>query len=175
MSAASVSAFMPTFVWTSEEGRRARKAWLRYTENGRSHRKSFWLLLLCGIAGLAFGILAVVTTRPIHLGAMLFIASAVLLLLLYCWRVRAPRLAPLGARITWEVRPEGLRLDVGGAVEDLPWATIRRVLRTPAGFWVWPNDAFERWLPGRAFTNPAEEEEMASLARTKVKRYAEIS
>ena len=170
-----MSALMPTFVWTSEEGRQARKAWLRYTENGRSHRKSFWLLLLCGSVGLSFGIYAFVTTRPIYGGAMLSLVSAVLLLLLYCWRVRTPRLAVLGARITWEVRPEGLRLDAGGAVEDLPWATMRRVLRTPAGFWVWPNDAFERWLPRSAFTTPAEEEEMASLARSKVKRYAEIS
>lgn len=89
--------------------------------------------------------------------------------------MRASNLAPLGARIRWEVLPDVLRVDAGGAVEDLSWATIRRVLRTPAGFWVWPNDAFERWLPRTAFANGGEEEELASLACSKVKRYGEIN
>lgn len=132
-------------------------------------------MLLCASGSLALGIYTVATTRPIYLGAMPLLAGAALLLLLYCGRVRTPRLAALGARITWEVRPAGLRVEAGGAVEDLPWATIRRVLRTPTGFWIWPNDAFERWLPRSAFTSPAEEEEMASLARSKVKTYAQIS
>ena len=148
---------------------------MRYTENGRSHRKSFRLLLPCGSAGLAFGTYAAITTRPIYPGVVLLLASVILLLLLYFWRVRIPKLAALGARVTWAVRAEGLRLDAGGVAEELPWAKIRRVLRTPVGFWVWPNDAFERWLPRSAFMSPADEEEMASLAQSKVEQYAEIS
>jgi hypothetical protein len=71
-------ALTASFKWTSEEGHRLRRGWLRFTVNGRTHRRNAWFMCACGMACLAFGISQFASLGPEFGGVAFRVASAAL-------------------------------------------------------------------------------------------------
>ena len=51
----SMGPIIANFTWTPEELRRARRAWLRYTKQGRIHRRDVSIAFLFGLGGVVAG------------------------------------------------------------------------------------------------------------------------
>jgi len=170
-----MAALTANFKWTAEEGHRMRRAWLRFTDSGRIHRRNAWIMFACGVAGLCFGVGQLLAHGLQFGGVALSLASAVLLLVLYALRIKQPPIARSRADVRWQVLPDHLVIDSSGEQETLPWRSIARVVRTPDGFLMWRSNGFEIWLPLTAFASAEALSEFSQMAQTHAQKYVQIS
>lgn len=152
-----------------------RRAWLRFTDNGRTHRRNAWLMFVCGVTGLAFGISQLVAHGVEFGDVALCVASAALLLVLYGLRIKQPQMARPGASVRWEVLADHITIESSGDRENLAWRSVARILRTPDGFLMWRSNGFELWLPSTAFESAEALNEFARLAQSQVQKYVQIN
>jgi len=148
-----------------------RSAWLRYTPQGRTHRRNVWLISLFGSAGLMAGVVLLARDGFEFGQVMLTLSSCALLGFLYFVfvRMRSPQEVLLRVQVHWSISSNRAVVDSGAKREEFEWSSVRRMIRTPDGFLFWPNDAFERWLPQSALSQSVED--FARLAESRVKRY----
>jgi hypothetical protein len=75
----------------------------------------------------------------------------------------------------WEFHPDRVILTTAGTTATSEWRMFSRVVRTPGGFLLYPNDRMANWLPFHAFGSEADKEAFAQLAKSKVQNYAEAA
>ena len=82
------------FAWTIKEGQRMRRAWLRFTDNGKIHRRNAWIAIACGVSGLCFAVQQLLAHGLQFGGIALCLASTFLLLLKTCHESHHNRMSP---------------------------------------------------------------------------------
>lgn len=58
---------------------------------------------------------------------------------------------------------------------ELGWKAFTKIVRTPKGIMVYPNDQIYHWLPRRGFTGDAEFERFFELAKSKIQRHYDVA
>jgi hypothetical protein len=165
------------FNWTPKLFNQMARTYLRFTPAGRQRRRTTAFLAALGLAGVAAGIGFSITHE---LGGLaLLIASLVLLALAYSETIRPP--ARLQARVQWQLSGERLLLTCSESEAlawcqsgKIHWQSIRAILRTPAGFIIWPMNPIEVLLPNQAFASADQLETFARIARSRVFNYVDV-
>jgi hypothetical protein len=170
------------FAWTPQIFKQMVKAFARYTPAGRSHRRTIYILASIGIAGMILGTVFVCLHQLS--GLALVAASMLLLAHTESLRARVPAEIRAEVQIRWTlaqdnftvspvnlkgipregqsvlVRPRGIHL-----------SCARAIVRTPAGFIIWPDDLIEIWLPVEAFATAEQVETFHEIARSCVANF----
>jgi hypothetical protein len=128
-------------------------------------------LFTVGLTGSAAGIALLIRNE---LGGLpLLIPSIALLALAYSDRIRPP--AGLRAEVQWHASSEILVLNCSECEGlswcrsgEIYWKSVRAIVRTPAGFIIWPMDPIEVLLPNEAFASPEDIERFSRIARSQV-------
>lgn len=166
-----MAAIIANFTWTPEELRQARRAWLRYTEQGKIHRRDVWIAFLFGAAGLTAGVLLLVRDGIQFHQSILTLASSILLGFLFLVRMRSTQDALSRAQVRWSISTEQALIETGTKREEFEWSSIRRLICTPDGFLMWGGDGFEKWLPLSAFADAGTIQEFLQIVEPKVAKY----
>ncbi len=162
--------------WTEAEAWKAKRfhwkrnfrwpfRWLAYFVLGGILLLSSWSLLTSG-----FAVASVV----------MLVASFYFLVLLPLearwWHRRRFRLRPdADAQLEYALSGDGISANAEGLAESRSaWAAVFKVLRTQAGFLVYPNEHVMYWLPRDGFSSAGAMEALDSLFRAKVPRYASL-
>jgi hypothetical protein len=92
------------------------------------------------------------------------------------WHLRRFRIRPdRDALVEYALSDDGISAKAEGLAESRStWAAVFRVLRTPEGFLVYPNESVMYWLPRDGFAAAGAMEALDSLFRAKVPRYASL-
>jgi len=92
------------------------------------------------------------------------------------WHRRRFRLRPdADAQLEYALSGDGISARAEGLAESRSaWTAVFKVLRTPAGFLVYPNEQVMYWLPRDGFTSAGAMEALDVLFRAKVPRYASL-
>ena len=146
-----------------------RRAWMRYTKQGRIHRRDVWLAFSFGAAGFIAGVVLLVRDGVHFPESMLTIASCALLGFLYLARMRSPQEVLSHVQVRWSISPEQALVECGAKREEFEWSSIRRMIRTPDGFLMWRSDGFEKWLPQGALAQSVED--FSRIVESRVERY----
>ena len=148
-----------------------RRAWVRYTKQGRIHRRDVRLAFAFGAAGFIAGVALLVRDGVRLPQIMLILASAALLGFLYLARMRSPQEVLSRVQVHWSISADRAVAESGTKREEFEWSSIRRMIRTPDGFLFWPNDALERWLPESALAHSEAVEDFLRIVESKVRNY----
>jgi hypothetical protein len=73
--------------------------------------------------------------------------------------------------VEWQISPDRLVAKTAVSNAETAWIMIARVLRTPDGFLLYPNDSVFHWLPAHGFRESADMERLAQIAQSKVQQY----
>lgn len=68
----------------------------------------------------------------------------------------------------------GISIISGLGKSEVHWSSWQRVIFTPVGFLLLPNEQIFYFVPNRAFQSPEEIERLKSLIRTHVKDHKEV-
>jgi hypothetical protein len=171
-----------TLTWTTEIFKRMATAVVRFTPSGRDHRRTVYTLSLIGAVGTVLG--AVYVYQHELGGLALIAASALLITFTYSIRIRVPDEMRCGTQIRWVLSQDRFRIEpVNLSVmpgdgqstlvmsRDIHLACARAIIRTPAGFIIWPDDLIEFWLPIEAFSTAEQVETFHEIARSCVANY----
>ena len=158
-----------SFKWTEASFKRIAKAWVQHTPAGRRYRNSMWFMTLLGLAG---AILALVFLFQKEATAwVLLVASALLLAFTYLCKIRTPTPVRSQAEVQWHVSQGKLVLVTAGAEQVIDLPSALAVVRTPAGFIIWPSNPIETVLPLEAFATPDQVEIFSETVRSQVRNY----
>jgi cytochrome c oxidase assembly factor CtaG len=171
------------FNWTADDLIKGRKYFLK--SRGKS---PYLIILLCFVAGLIGWQL---TTANHSLNASSAIAAAVVVALLllgcligipvsksitrYLTRREFAKRPDANIAISWTFAEDLIHTLSSSGKAEIQWSAFQSVLHTPAGFLFIPNRQMFHLIPTRAFANPAEIENLKSLARRQAAEYKEIS
>jgi len=174
--------FEGTLTWTPKIFRRMVKAFARSTPAGRNHRRTIYILSLIGALGVLLG--AVFVYQRELGGLALIAASVILLAFTHSLRARVPDEIRGGMRVRWTLSNDRFvmyPIDVsetpreGGSTlvsqREIYLASARAIVRTPAGFIIWPDDLIEIWLPIEAFATAEQVQSFHHIARSCVVNY----
>lgn len=76
--------------------------------------------------------------------------------------------------LEWQITPERLAVRSTAHSSDFTWQLIAKVVRTPLGILLYPNDQIFHWLPRHGFASDAEFERLAEIAKSKVQRFYDV-
>lgn len=178
--------FEGTFTWTPEIFKRMVRAFLTFTPAGRNHSRTVYTLSLIGTAG---AVLGAVFVYQRELGGLAVIAAgAILIIFTYSLRVRVPDEIRNGTQVRWILSQDRFRIEPvipsvatrdGQSTlvmpRDIQLGCVRAIVRTPAGFIIWPGDLIEFWLPIEAFATAEQVETFHEIARFCVANYTDKS
>jgi len=160
-----------SFTWTVPEFVHMRNAWSRYSPAGRNHRRMLVGLSAAGFSGMGFALFWL--SQGLLLAGTFLVVSAVLLAFVFACRIRPPDEVRSNAQVSWELSPDGIFLQSGGAKKELHWGSIFAVLRTSDGFLIWSDHLNETWLPLSSFGRPGEIELFSEVAASQVRNYVD--
>ena len=75
--------------------------------------------------------------------------------------------------VSWEFYPDHILSRTEASSSRLEWRMISRVMETPQGFLLYPNDKMFHWLPIHAFHVAEDKEAFVRLAKARVQTYEE--
>lgn len=172
MAGTRMTPITATFTWTPEELCRARRAWLRHSDDGKHNRKVQYLMFALGIGAITFCLIDVFQhgiSIPICIGFAAGLAA-----LVFGWDItRDGQTAEVRFRseVRWEVFPDRIHINTAGKQTDVKWSNVLWALRSPGGFFLRPRDGFELWLTLSAFEDSDAIESFAKIAQSKARRY----
>ena len=73
--------------------------------------------------------------------------------------------------IEWQIAPEGIRIGSSIGRSECGWQAFSKVVRTPKGLMFYPNDQVFHWVPRRVFSDDAEFDAVAELAKAKASKF----
>lgn len=77
--------------------------------------------------------------------------------------------------LEWRVAADKIRTQSTLGQSEVEWQAFTKVLRTPDGVMLYPNDQIYHWLPRRGFASDAEFERFVLLAKSKVPAYYDVA
>ena len=79
------------------------------------------------------------------------------------------------SEIEWRLSSEGLKARGEHSSADLQWSALAKIVRTPAGFLLYPTHQVLHWLPRDGFASDAEFEQVARMVQEKGVSFREVS
>jgi hypothetical protein len=76
--------------------------------------------------------------------------------------------------IEWQVGSEKIFARSALAQSEISWQAFTKMVRTPAGILLYPNDQMYHWLPRHGFASDAEFERFVKLAEGKIQRHYDV-
>ncbi|MBW3599377.1 MAG: YcxB family protein [Planctomycetes bacterium] len=163
------------FRWTLEEFLTAQRLSIRYS---RSARILIWIMRLIGGSFVLAGAIRTVNVgfdkwvAAMVIGGCIFLAAT---LSKHRFLARQyERIPEKDSHVRWEAFPDRFVIKTAASCYETSWSVITRVVRTPQGFFVYPQRYLWYWLPAHAFKNPADTERFAQFAQAKVAQYEEV-
>ena|SRR5438034_487420 len=74
----------------------------------------------------------------------------------------------------WRVYPDRLVCQSGLGQSEFKWEALAKVVRSPKGYLLYPNERIFFWLPRHGFQSDVEFQRMAELSKGRVKKYANV-
>jgi len=106
---------------------------------------------------------------------VLLVASTLMLVFTYDCRIRPPEEVRSQMEVQWRLSAENLVLTTAGIEKVIQLPSVCGVLRTSAGFIVWPSNPIEVLLPIEAFGGSEQIEQFSDAVRSQVHNYVEAS
>lgn len=159
------------FKWTADELLTAQRLHLRHSRSGRARR----VMRICAIISMPVSIAIMFLTGFGWTGVCLVFLGIVLLGT--PWLTRRSTIKHFAKRpdrdmdLEWQILHDRLIAKTVMSNAEFNWSMIFSVLRTPAGFLLYPNDKIFHWLPAHGFREPADMERLAQMAQSKVQQY----
>jgi hypothetical protein len=169
-----------TFTWTPGLFKRVARAFVRCTPAGRNHRRTIYAFSAIGAATTLFSAVLIYTHE---LGGFILLAvSALFIGFTYSLRARVPEEIRDGAQVRWNLSNDLLTMaPVATGTEalmmprEIHLSSSLAIVRTPAGFIIWPSNPVELFLPFEAFTSQEQIEFFHSIARSSVRNYVDCT
>ena len=93
------------------------------------------------------------------------------------WRIRRQfeKRPDRDLEIEWEVSDDRIiaRSELGQS--EIAWRAFAKVVFTPSGVMLYPNDQLYQWVPRHGFAGAGDFERFAALARIKIPRHYEVA
>ena len=160
------------FQWNAEELYQARRYHFRHACRPLFRWALYGLAVLLFIAGL----LMLKNGREPVLGAA-FVFNGIYWPFLRRYEQRWTARRQMARRpdknleVEWQVGAETICVSSELGKSEFSWRAVSKIVRTPVGLFLYPNDRIFHWLPRSGFMSDADFEEMVELARSKVSRY----
>lgn len=161
------------YIWTADELVKATQLHKR-----AGFRRGFRLALQVFFAAIALLGVALVLSVD-YAGYALLVGGTLALILSvtsnsWILRWRFNRRPDNQAEITWTIDADQLKNQHDMGRTEFTWKAIAKVVKTPEGLLMYPNDQLFYWLPRHGFAGSQEFETLAELAKTKVERFFAI-
>ncbi len=75
----------------------------------------------------------------------------------------------------WQVASDKIFARSALAQTEIAWQAFTKMVRTPAGVMLYPNDQMYHWLPRHGFANDAEFERFVQIAKSKIQRHYDVA
>jgi hypothetical protein len=90
---------------------------------------------------------------------------------------------PLNLTLQWQKKWGGVRkasyrrsqYTSALAKSEISWQAYTKVVCTPTGVMLYPNDQIYHWLPRHGFTSDAEFERFVEIAKSKLQRHYDVA
>jgi len=76
--------------------------------------------------------------------------------------------------LEWQVAGDKIRTQSTLGHSEFSWQVFTKMVRTPSGVMVYPNDQIYHWLPRRGFASDAEYKRFSELAKNKIERHYDV-
>ena len=77
--------------------------------------------------------------------------------------------------VEWQVGTDKIWARSALAQTEISWRAFTKVVRSPAGVMLYPNDKIFHWLPQHGFASDAEFERFVALAKSKIERHYDVA
>ena len=77
--------------------------------------------------------------------------------------------------VEWQVGTDKIWARSALAQTEISWRAFTKVVRTPAGVMLYPNDKIFHWLPQHGFASDSEFERFVALAKSKIERHYDVA
>lgn len=77
--------------------------------------------------------------------------------------------------LEWQVTSENISVRSTAHSADYTWPLVGKVVQTPKGMLIYSSDQMFQWLPRHGFADDHEFQRMAGIARSKVKRFYQVT
>jgi YcxB-like protein len=77
--------------------------------------------------------------------------------------------------IEWQVGSDKILARSALAQSEITWQAFTKMVRTPGGVMLYPNDQMYHWLPRHGFVSDAEFERFVELAKSRIERYYDVA
>lgn len=77
--------------------------------------------------------------------------------------------------LEWQVTPDQIQTRSALGRSEFGWQALTKVVRTPTGVMLYPNDQIFHWLPRHGFANDEDFERFVALAKSKIQRHYDVA
>jgi len=77
--------------------------------------------------------------------------------------------------VEWQVASDKIFARSTLAQTEIAWQASTKMVRTPTGVMLYPNDQMYHWLPRHGFASDAEFERFVEIAKTKIQRHYDVA
>jgi YcxB-like protein len=164
-----------SFKWTQREFLLLQQVQMRHSPFGRKLRRG---TISVGLLSIALGV-GIIVVHGLKSAGIAFLPAGAGLLA-SPWFLRRANIKHYTQRpdrdmvVNWEFRAEGLRSKTESSSGEFSWSMITKVLRTPQGFLLYPNDRVFHWVPIHAFQDAEAIERFSQLVKSRVQHYDQV-
>jgi hypothetical protein len=132
-----------------------------------------WFMTLLGLASATLALVFLFQKEAT--AWVLLVASALLLAFTYSCKIRPTTQIRSQAEVQWHLTNGKLVLITAGTEQVIDVSSARAVVRTPAGFIIWPSNPVETLLPLEAFATPDQVEIFSETVHSQVSNYVHVT
>ena len=77
--------------------------------------------------------------------------------------------------IEWQFASDGVQVQSALAKSQIAWQAFAKMVQTPAGVMLYPNDQIFQWLPHHGFQSDANFRQFVELAKSKIQKCYEVT
>jgi len=77
--------------------------------------------------------------------------------------------------VEWQVASDKIFARTALAQTEITWQAFTKMVRTPTGVMLYPNDQMYHWLPRHGFASDAEFERFVEIAKSRIQRHYDVA